>query len=193
MCACLQVSSSGYYGWKSRGKEKVNQQLRTHIRAIHRESRGTYGSLRITRSLQKMGISVGHNKAARIMREEGRYGIPRKRPKCWQQGSRSTVTKNLLNRDFSAYTPNQVWVGDITYVSTPEGWLYAGVLLDLYSRRAVGLACSSRMDTSLPLKALDQAIALRQPPQGLIDHSDRGSQYTSTAYGAKLDSARLCR
>ena len=191
MCQCLKVSSSGYYSWRKRGPRNSEVSLHTNIRAIHKKSRGTYGSPRITRALRMEGISVGHNKVARIMREQQICGIPRKRYRWRSREKGGKVATNLLNRDFSAHTPNQVWVGDITYVSTREGWLYVAVLLDLYSRRVVGLACDSHMRASLPLQALNQGLALRQPPIGLIHHSDRGSQYTSSAYGAKLSAAGL--
>ena len=138
-----------------------------------------------------MGIIVGHNKVAKLMREEGICGIPRKRYRWRSRENGGKVAKNLLERNFSTTVPNQVWVGDITYVSTREGWLYVAILLDLFSRRVVGLAMDSHMRTSLPLKALNRALVLRQPEPGLIHHSDRGSQYTSLAYGSKLSQAGL--
>ena len=191
MCRCLQVSTSGFYDWRRRQPDNREVLLRTHIRAIHKRSHGTYGAPRITRALRKMGLVIGHNKVAKVMREEQICGLPRKRPR-WKSKEKSVnVSTNLLNQDFSTSAPNRVWVADMTYISTQEGWLYVAVLLDLYSRRVVGFASDFHMKTSLPLRALEQAITLRRPKTGLIHHSDRGSQYTSFAYGAKLSSAGL--
>ena len=190
MCRCLQVSTSGFYGWRKREEKIKDTQLRIMIRVIHQESRGTYGSPRITKALKKKGLRVGKNKVAAIMREENIQGIPKKR-RWKKRGSPDKLSENLLNRDFYAPAPNEIWVGDITQVSTKDGWLYVAVILDLFSRKVVGLAIDNHMRSDLSLRALKQAIILRKPSPGLIHHTDQGSQYTCSAYVSKLSQAGL--
>ena len=195
LCDVLQVSPSGFYGWVGRGAvcpRERDTALKVHIKALHKESRGTYGAPRITRDLKRIGMGIGHNRVARLMREEGINGLPRKR---WRNRSRPANglynARNLLERKFQTDAPDQAWVGDITYIWTKEGWLYLSVLLDIYSRRVVGWAADSRMRTRLCLRSLETAMALRQPAEGLVHHSDRGSQYTSGDYLCQLSEAGL--
>ena len=195
LCDVLQVSPSGFYGWAGRGAACPRERdaaLKVRIRALHRESRGTYGAPRLTRALKRSGMRIGHNRVARLMREEGIHGLPRKK---WRSRPRAadrlSGARNLLERRFQTDAPDQAWVGDITYIWTREGWLYLSVLIDLYSRRVVGWAADSHMRTRLCRRALDQAVALRQPAAGLVHHSDRGSQYTSGDYLSRLSEARL--
>jgi putative transposase len=192
MCKLLSVSTSGFYAWAGRPpsrREREDERIKLEIRAIHRKSRGTYGSPRVLLDLRARGRRVGRNRVARIMREDGRVGRHRHR---WKRTTLSNhrlgYSPNLLANDFSAEAPNTVWVGDITYIRTWEGWLYLASLLDLYSRRVVGFALDDTMPAELPLEALRMARRNRQPPPGLIHHSDRGSQYASNAYRAELAS-----
>ncbi|ATG44225.1 putative transposase [Phaeobacter piscinae] len=167
----------------------------THIRAQFALSLGSYGRPRMTEELKELGIDVGHRRVGRLMRENGISVKRSKRFKATTDSSHSfNIAPNLLDRDFSADRPNQKWAGDISYVWTQEGWLYLalaivlgpmadkGSFLDLHSRRVVSWAVSSRMKRDLAIRPLKMAIALRQPPQGCIHHTDRGSQYCSHVY-----------
>ncbi len=183
------VSRSCYYNWLDR-EPSQEPLIKTHIKAIHKQSRGTYGSPRIHRTLTEMGFCIGHNKVSQLMREQGLRGIPRRRRKYSSQ-SQEIIRENLLQRDFTVQSPNKAWVVDITQIRSTQGWLYLSVVLDLYSRRIVGWSTDNHQRTSLPLSALEQALTLREPTPGLIHHSDRGSQYTSSAYQSKLSSASL--
>ena len=148
-----------------------------------------YGSPRVFAELRAEGHIVGRHRVARIMREQGVSGAPKRKFKGSTTDSGHTVRiePNHLNRDFTAAAPNAVWVGDITYLRTVGGWVYLAVVIDLYSRKVVGWALEDHMRKELCLRALGSAVALRQPPAGLIHHTDRGSQYTSDAYRAALD------
>jgi len=186
LCRVLMVARSGYYAWSSRpmsSRAKTNQRLLVKIRAIHAESRGTYGSPRIHRALSTPQEPVSKNRLARLMRVGGvRSKHRRKYRVTTNSNHRRPVAPNLLSREFSAAEPNRVWVGDITFIWTREGWLYLAVLIDLYSRMVVGWSMSSRVTDDLTVAALKMALAARRPPAGLIHHSDQGSQYTSAAY-----------
>lgn len=186
LCRVLMVARSGYYAWSSRpmsSRAKANQRLLVEIRAIHAESRGTYGSPRIHRALSTPQEPVSKNRLARLMRVGGvRSKHRRKYRVTTHSNHRRPVAPNLLSREFSAAEPNRVWVGDITFIWTREGWLYLAVLIDLYSRMVVGWSMSSRVTDDLTVAALKMALAGRRPPAGLIHHSDQGSQYTSAAY-----------
>jgi len=194
MCRVLQVARSAYYAWleaepSTRADDELT--LAVHIKAIHRRSRGTYGSPRVLAELRAEGHVVGRHRVARIMREQGVSGTPKRRFKGSTTDSDHTdpIAPNLLKRDFSADRPNAVWVGDITYLQTVRGWVYLAVLIDLYSRKVVGWALEDHMRKELCLQALSSAVAVREPPRGLIHHTDRGSQYTSGAYREALDAA----
>jgi putative transposase len=192
MCEVMQVSRSGFYAYVQRqaspdgGAEEAA--LLTRVQAIAAETRHTYGSRRMAKQLQADGFAVGRYKARRLMRQAKVMVQRRKQRHPMTTDSRHgyTVAPNLLARQFGVEKPNQVWVGDITYVWTAEGWLYLGVLLDLYSRKVVGWAISQRVDAALVQEAWQMALGRRQPAAGLIHHSDRGSQYACGTYQALL-------
>ena len=191
MCRVLEVARAAYYEW-TRGEVSARKaedaRLLVHIRTIHRRSRGTYGSPRVHADLLAEGHEVGRHRVARLMSEHGLSGTPKKKFRGTTTDSEHdhAIADNLLQRDFTATQPNQVWVGDITYLPTAAGWVYLSVLLDLYSRKVVGWALEPHMRTSLCTTALSQAEATRAPTAGLIHHSDRGSQYASDDYRAAL-------
>jgi transposase InsO family protein len=191
MCAALHVSRSGYYGWRTRKESergKTDRELTSLIERKHEQSGGVYGSPRIRDDLIDEGYSVGRRRVARLMREAGLAGRPKRRFKVTtQRDVRHPVARNLLKQDFSAQRPNQVWASDITYVSTLQGWLYLAVVMDLYSRKIVGWSMDERMSRHLAIDALTMALADRQPAKALIHHSDRGAQYTSDDYRELLE------
>jgi len=193
----MEVSRSGYYAWLSRdeGRRAIEDaHLLRLIRSIWKKSRKTYGSPRITEDLHKLDKQVSRNRVARLMRKNGIRSKHRRRFRVTTQSNHSRpVAPNLLEREFSAENPDKVWVGDITYVWTLEGWLYLAVLLDLFSRRVVGWSMSERIKDDLTLSALEMAIESRRPEAGLIHHTDRGSQYASNDYIARLEALDLTR
>ena len=191
LCRVLEVSRSGYYAWTRRRPTPRTQEaarLTTTITAIHVRSRRAYGSPRIHEELQARGTHVSRKRVARLMRQAGLVASPPTR--AWVRTTVSNpthpVTANILARAFTVEAPNQAWVTDITYIPTDDGWLYLAVILDLYARRVVGWATSERLFTALPQAALDRALGARTPDAGLIHHSDRGCQYTSAEYQARL-------
>ena len=150
------------------------------IRACHARSRGTYGSPRIHKDLIDLSHHVSRKRVARLMRAEGLLSRPPRRFKVTTESRHSLpVAPNLVHRKFVATSPNQLWVGDLTYIWTWQGWLFFSVMLDVFSRRAVGWAMADHMRTELPLEALGMALGIRQPEGGLVHHTDRGSQYAS--------------
>ena len=158
------------------------------IRACHARSRGTYGSPRIHKDLIDLSHHVSRKRVARLMRSEGLWSKPPRRFKVTTESRHSLpVAPNLVRRKFDATAPNQLWVGDLTYIWTWQGWLFLAVMLDVFSRRAVGWAIADHMRTELPLEALGMALGIRQPEGGLVHHTDRGSQYASEIYQAELD------
>jgi len=159
----------------------------TKIRTVQKETGGVYGSRRMTAELQEDGEKVGRRHVQRLMRENGLQARgPRRFRKTTDSGHAAPVAPNLLKQDFSAAAPNRVWVGDITYVWTAEGWCYLATVIDLYSRRVVGWALADHMRKELVLLAMKRALSARQPAPGLIFHSDRGSQYASEAFRCLL-------
>lgn len=191
----LQVARSGFYAWRHRrqsARSRENLWLLTHIRACYRAAHGRYGSPRIHHELRAQGIHVGRHRVARLMRAHGIRSVCRRR--VWRASpvvAPALVAANHLQRVFTATRPNQKWAGDITYVATGEGWLYLAVLMDLYSRRIVGWAMDERMSTALTSAALEMALQHRGSPTGLLHHSDRGWQYTATAYQQRLVQLRI--
>jgi transposase InsO family protein len=166
--------------------------LRVRIRAIHAKSRQRYGSPRIHRALQAEGTPLGRNRVIRLMRAEQLRGRPHRRFRVTTQADPTAApAPNRLNQVFQASAPNRVWTADITAIPTGEGWLYLAVLLDLYSRRIVGWAVRATMETDVVCAAWQMAVSRRQPPGGLVHHSDRGSQYTSDDYQALLQAHRV--
>ena len=195
MCRALKVSSAGYYAWVTRPESertKSNRRLLVEIRAIHTESRRTYGSPSIWDRLQKRGQGVGKHRVARLMRANG---IRAKTVTKWRATTDSQhklpVAANTLDRQFAVTAPNRVWAGDITYLWTDEGWLYLAVVLDLYSRAVIGWAMSSRLTAALAREALTMALWRRKPEPGLLHHSDRGVQYASGDYQQALNDAGI--
>ena len=187
LCRLLGVSTSGYYAWLNRppsARRVTNDRLVAKIRAVHARTRGVYGSRHMTEELDE---PVGRNRVAHLMRDNGLNAHAPKRFRVTTDSEHGLpVAPNLVEQNFSADRPNAVWVGDITYVWTAEGWAYLAVLVDLYARRVVGWAFADHMRTDLPLAALNRALSTRRPSPGLIHHSDRGSQYASRAYRKTL-------
>lgn len=188
MCRVLGVSTSGYYAWRKREPSERAQKdadLLERIRAYHKESRGTYGAPRIHEDLIAEGIRVGRKRVARLMKKAGLVGVSR-RKKAWttRKDAEARPAPDLVNRDFEADGPDRLWVADITYVPTWAGFLYLAVVIDVWSRRVVGWAMAGHLRTELVLQALNMAIWQRRP-EGVIHHSDQGSQYTSIAFGSR--------
>ena len=193
MCETFEVSRSGYYGWLLRqshpGPRAIeNQALKKAIVAVYRDHEQRYGSPRIQQELAAQGMRHGRNRIARLMRLEGLCGRPLKQFKVCTTDSNHDlpIAPNRLAKIAAPQKPNQVWVGDITYIPTDSGWLYLAGVMDLYSRRIVGWAMSGRIDTALVLQAWNMALQQRSPAPGLIFHSDRGVQYASKEFRAAL-------
>lgn len=190
MCRQLKLSTSGYYAWKKRPVSKRKQEdsvLVEKIRDSHRSSRGAYGSPRVHDDLKERGEPVGRHRIARLMKENGITARPTKRfCKTTDSNHNMPVAPNLLERNFKADKPNAIWVGDITYIWTDNGWAYLAVIVDLFSRRIVGWSIDSNMRSELVVKALTMAKGQRDIRSGLIFHSDRGSQYASQDYQRAL-------
>lgn len=198
LCQAFEVSPSGYYDWSHRQEHpsqryQLDQQLKEQIRRIHAESRQTYGAPRVQMQLRQAGRRHGRNRIGRLMREQDLCGRQKKRYRVVTTDSRhdEPIAPNRLAEAPVPTRPDQLWVADITYVLTAAGWVYVAAILDLYSRRIVGWAVSQRIDTALVLMALSMALTHRQPPAGLIFHSDRGVQYASADYRRALAAAGL--
>lgn len=191
LCSVLEVSRAGFYAWLKRRPSQrsiEDQKLLAEIRAIHAESRGTYGSPRIHAELRERGHHVGKNRVARLMGEnEVKSGRRKKFVKTTDSAHDHPIADNVVARNFEAQAPNDVWVTDITYIRTGEGWLYLAAILDLFSRRVVGWATSSSLHRQLALDALSEALSTRDVRPGLVHHSDRGCQYASIEYREVLD------
>jgi putative transposase len=197
MCRVLNVSRSGYYAWRTRRPSRRARQdarLTDRIRASHTASRGTYGAPRIRAALRAEGLSASRKRVARLMRTAGLRGVSRrKRPGPPQpRPPAAAPAPDRVQRAFTTAAPDEVWVADITQVATQEGTLYLAVVLDVFSRRVVGWAMDEGCSTDLVLDALDQALQMRTPRE-VVHHSDRGSQYTSIAFGARCREAGVLR
>ena len=190
MCRVLEVSRSGFYAWRKRGpsaRSKANAALLETIKEVHTESDETYGSPRIQAELEERGPQAGLNRVARVMREAEIQGVsPRKWKRTTLRGEEARPVPDLVDRDFTATGPNQLWVADITYVSTWAGFLFLAIVLDVWSRRIVGWAMATHLRTELVQDALDMALEQRRP-RGVIHHSDHGCQYTSLAFGRRCE------
>jgi len=198
MCRVLEVTRSGFYAWLKSvpsARARTEERLRGEVRAIHKMSGGSYGSPRIHAELQVRGQRVGRKRVARLMSQEGLRGKKRRRFKVTTNSNHTyPVAPNVLDRKFTVGEiagPDQVWVADITYVPTREGWLYLAVVLDLASRLVVGWSMSETLESSLAIDALDMAFQRRRPAAGLLHHSDRGVQYASNDYRALLDGEKV--
>ena len=183
MCKVLDVSRSGYYAWEARTPSehrRKDRELTVRVRALFIEHKQRYGAPRIHRALRQEGVRTSRKRVARLLRQQSLKARPQRRfVVTTQADKKKEAAPNLLDRQFEQDEPNKVWAGDITYIPTREGWLFLAVLLDLCSRKVVGWQLGNGMGTDLVLGALRTALAVRQPPEGLMHHSDRGSQYTS--------------
>jgi len=190
LCKALEVSKGGFYAWKKRepsAREVSDRKLMVRIVDIFERSMGTYGSPRVHAELRATGERVAQKRVARLMRLRGLKALaPKRRKKRVPPGVDLAPATNVLDRKFDVAAPNKCWVADITYVWTWQGWLYLAVVVDLFSRRVVGWAAGDHMRTELVLDALDMAIGRRVPGDGLLHHSDRGSQYASDDYTRRL-------
>jgi transposase InsO family protein len=190
MCTVLSVSASAYYEWEQEQQsahERRDEELLALIRQLFAEFRGRYGMPRIHAELVKRGHRVSRKRVARLMREGGlRAKSARKYKATTDSKHNLPVAPNLLAREFGAERPDAVWVSDITYLWTREGWMYLAVIIDLFSRKVVGWSLRERMTADLVCEALDAAVRLRRPRRGLVFHSDRGSQYASAAFRRRL-------
>lgn len=191
MCTLLEVSRSGFYAWDQREaspRAVESAQILEEIKTVHSESRSTYGSPRVHAELRRRGRRCGKKRVARLMAKGGLRSRVRRRfrPRTTDSKHSLPVHENLLAGDMKPTALDQIWVADITYVPTGEGWLYLASVLDLYSRKVVGWSMKATLRTELVLEALDMAFLARQPGKGLIHHSDRGSQYASGEYQKAL-------
>ena len=196
LCRLFEVSPSGYYDWcrrQSQPAARVQQdhKLKQQIARIHLESRQTYGAPRVQFELRECGQRHGRNRISRLMRQQGLFGRPKKRFRVRTTDSNHDlpIAPNRLRQMSAPERPDQIWVADITYIRTGEGWLYLAAILDLYSRRVVGWATSRCNDAALVLEAWDKAWRQRNRPAGVLFHSDRGVQYASSQYRQALGSA----
>jgi putative transposase len=194
MCRALAVARSGYYAWRTRkpsARAREDQRLQIEVRAIHRRTRGRYGSPRVHAELQARGERVSRKRVARLMRQQGLRGVKRRRFRVTTNSDHNwPVAPNLLDRKFAVGEigeTDQTWVSDITYVRTREGWLYVAVVLDLASRLVVGWSMRETLESALATDALQMALMRRRPGAGLLHHSDRGVQYASNEYRELLE------
>jgi transposase InsO family protein len=188
----MEISTSGFYAWTKRSPslhQQEDERLLKLITSVFEASRKTYGSPRIHAVLKELGHNVAKKRVARIMQENGLVVLPSRGWRCvtTQADPSHGVAPNELDRDFEASRINEKWVTDVTFVPTDEGWLYLASMIDLYNREVVGWAMSEHNDTQLTLNALDMALEFRNPPKGLIQHTDRGSNYTAKEYRRALN------
>jgi len=192
MCRVLGVSTSGYYAWRNRGPSAHtldDQSLLQRIRDIYERSRQSYGMPRIYAELVAQGVRTSRKRVARLMAENGLEGISRRRRcRTTVRDRHARAVPDLVQRNFSATAPNQLWVADITYIPTWAGFLYLAVVVDVFSRRVVGWAMATHLRTELVLDALNMALWQRKP-HNVIHHSDQGTQYTSIAFGLRCTEA----
>jgi putative transposase len=196
LCAMLEVTRSGYHAWLSASpsqREQTDAALVGEIKAIHAQHKGRYGAPRIQNALRIKGHSHGRKRVARLMREQGLRGRCTRRfvPRTTDSNHDEPIAANHLATQPVPQKPNQIWVSDLTYVGTQEGWLYVAVILDLWSRRVVGWSTGASLQSSLVLSALQMAVRHRRPAVGLIHHSDRGVQYASAEHRAALQRAGI--
>jgi putative transposase len=186
MCQVFGVSRSGYYAWLKRpisSQKNRKEQLIKQIRNEYLQSNQIYGSPKITKELQKQGVCVSQKTVARLMQQEGLHSITVRKYKATTNSNHPyNVYANLLDQNFVANKPNQVWMSDITYIHTDEGWLYLASIMDLYTRKIVGWHIDVRMTKELVIQALKRALAQETIAEGIMHHSDRGSQYASHEY-----------
>jgi putative transposase len=189
MCRMLGVSRSGYYGWRDRPPSRRSREdtaLTEKVREIHRRSRHTYGSPRVHAELRALGTRCSRKRVERLMRKSGLRGCMRGRRRGTTHRGKRALAEDLLKRNFAATEVDRVWVADITYVATAEGFLYLAFILDVHSRRIVGWAMESHLRTELVVDALQMAVWRRKPAPGLVHHSDQGVQYTALSFSERL-------
>jgi transposase InsO family protein len=194
MCAVLEVSPAGYYAWRERpvsARATSNSTLLAEIRQVHHDSGQRYGSPRVHAALQTQGHGASRGRIERLMRRYGIRAIMARPRRVRTTDSRHDlpIAPNLIARDFTAAAPNRVWLADITYIPTAEGWLYLAAVMDLFSRKIVGWAMRDHMQVELTSSALTMAVRQQRPGAGLIHHSDRGVQYASREYRGALAAA----
>ena len=196
MCDVLGVSPAGYYAWRSRPESRrsaANRDLVDDIKRVHRDTSGRYGSPRIHAELRAQGRGASRGRIERLMRRHGIRAIMARPRRVRTTDSRHDfpIAPNLIERNFAAAAPNRIWLADITYIETDQGWLYLATVMDLYCRKIVGWAMEEHLRTDLPLVALRMAISVQRPRAGLIHHSDRGVQYASAEYRKMMQAAGL--
>lgn len=195
MSRVLKVSRSGFYDWCSRvpsARHEANSTLLSAIRQIHLSHRQAYGALKTWRALNEAGIPCGKHRVARLRREAGILAKREARFRVTVEHHQTPqAAPDLLERKFLAPAPNHVWVGDMTFIRTREGWLYLAILLDLFSRRVVGWSMGAKPDHTLCLDALGMACERRRPAAGLIHHTDRGATYSARGYGERMAEAGI--
>ena len=196
MCRVFRVSVAGYYAWRTRPDSKravENRVLLNDIHAVHATSQGRYGSPRVHAALRARGRSAGRGRIERLMRVHGVRGLVARPRRVRTTNSRHSfpVAPNLLNRQFTASKPNQVWLADLTYIPTSEGWLYLAAIMDLHTRKVIGWSMRNHLRAELATSALTMAIQRQRPQPGLIQHSDRGIQYACTDYQEVLQAADI--
>jgi putative transposase len=183
LCKCLSVAPSGFYKWLKKLDSRLKletQQLEQAIVKIHVSSRATYGRRRVYQTCLKQGLKCGKNRIAKIMKKMGLRGVGKKKFKVTTSSENTRfVAPNLICQDFKTHAPDVLWTSDITYIPTRQGWLYLSMVLDTFSRAIVGWAMGERIDANLVVSSIEMALKTRKPPQGVIFHSDRGSQYGS--------------
>jgi putative transposase len=187
LCETLEVSASGYYAWRGRpecARAAANRDLLADVRRIHQQHRGRYGAPRIHAALRAEGHAVSRGRVERLMRRHGIGAVTQRRLRVVTTDSNHglPIADNLLDQTFLARRPNEIWLADISYIPTDEGWLYLAVVLDLFSRKVVGWAMRDHLRQQLTIAALTMAIQRQRPGRGLIHHSDRGSQYAAGDY-----------
>ena len=196
ICAVLGISTSGYYAWRRRPESRravENRSLLAEIRRMHAESSGCYGAPRIHATLRAAGRRVGRHRIARLMRRNGLRGLAAMPRRVRMTDSRHDypIAPNRLRRDFAASAPNQVWLADLTYIRTGEGWLFLAALIDMHTRKVVGWSMRETLHASIAIEALEMAIKRQRPPAGLVHHSDRGIQYAADEYRQHLAAAGI--
>ncbi len=196
MCSVLGVSASGYYAWWSRpesARSVANRALLSTIRLVHAESGGSYGAPRVHAALCAAGHGVGRHRIARLMRRSGLRGLAAIPRKIRTTDSRHDhpIAPNRLRRSFTATAPDRIWLADLTYVRTGEGWLFLAAIIDMFTRKVVGWSMRETLHAEIALEALAMAIRRQQPEPGLLHHSDRGVQYAAEDYRQALAEARI--
>jgi len=196
LCAVLEVTRSGYYGWcngQETARQMANRLLAEQIHRVHREKKGRYGSPRVTQQLRREGQLCNHKRVERLMRQHGLKGCSSRKRRVRTTNSEhdQPIAPNLLLGRAAPSQPNEVWVADITYVPTAQGWLFLAAVMDLYSRQILGWSVWESLEAGGALQALKRALVNRRHPTGVIHHSDRGVQYACQDYRQQLKAAGL--